>query len=64
MDIRVTRNEHELLRAIVANRLDNLVTAGTDPDSTPSHRKAALHHIGTVGDLLILLDEQETDDGE
>ena len=57
MDIRLTQNEADLLRAIVANRMDGLLKDATDPGKDSGKRRSAMEHAMTVGELLIILDE-------
>lgn len=67
MDIRLTRNELDLVRAIVANRFAGLIETGTNPTVLSGDRQAALDHAIRIGEVLIALDaaddEEEKTDG-
>jgi hypothetical protein len=64
MDIRLTTNEFDLVRAIVANRLEALTDTATLVTNDNGTRRAALTHHVTVAELLIALDShEENDDG-
>jgi hypothetical protein len=62
MDIRLSTNEFDLVRAIVANRLEALTDTATLPSNDAGTRRAALTHLATVAELLIALDSHEEDD--
>lgn len=59
MDLRLTENEAVLVRAIVANRANDLMVAAQNIEETRASRTRAATHLTTVLELLIALDEQE-----
>jgi hypothetical protein len=61
MKIELSRNEFDLVRAITANRLTELMESATDVNLTGSDRERSLDHASRVGLALIRLDESDVD---
>ena len=62
MDLRVTRNEAEMLRAIVANKAQALFDRASNSEEFGQNRTAAANHLVTVLELLITLDQEESNE--